>query len=407
MSSSPGRRSHSMTGNATQQEPTFVTFPGTGARMSTLSEAAKSSKRSASRKGKKRKPSSQKPPVITPSDASEDDKEPSKIHAVAAASSMSHCAKRFAPNSSRRPCELLGTKNQVVKKKSAHGPKTRHCENPRSSQPPSVPRNLRSDNFVPNKGRRDATLSFYRKRNDKRFLNVTTRRSQGGFHFRRLQKIKSFSSLPTRANKRPRLSSMRTLDSGLGEASGSTRNSRGKFLQDSIITGPLVFGLPSTQKNLHVKAKAQRKRTRAEFETGSHENASVNFCEILGPDIRALRPLPQKVRSEPLALGEDTPVRGVPCGTPSIEHVDQLLRDVASNALAILQDGVGLDVPDWTQNKEQDPAGDDFDGHNEDEVHDVQVTTATSSPPMVIAKPSLPAPPRVWAQASRFILLVN
>lgn len=207
---------------------------------------------------------------------------------------------------------------------------------------------------------------------------------------------------------------MSTLDGEPREVSESTQNLGARFLQEPVIQGPLVSGSSSIQENVHVKPKARRKRTRPEFETGfvvSHESASADACEFLGPDIRALRPLPHKVRNENLVLDEDTTARGVPCGVPSrvpsLEHADQLLRNVASNALAVLQAEVGPDVPDWTQGEEQDAECDDLDGHDQDEANDVQITTAASAPSMVTPKPPVPAPPRMWAQVGSFTLPVN
>ena len=193
---------------------------------------------------------------------------------------------------------------------------------------------------------------------------------------------------------------MPTLD---GEPTYSTHDSRAKFLEEPTTQGPLVTGPSLTQENIHVKTKAGRKRTRLEFETAfvtSDENASTNPQELLGPDIRLLRPLPKKVRDVCLVsiADKEGAVRGVPCGTPSLEHADQLLRDVASNELAKLREEAGPDVPDWTQDKEYDAVYEDLGGDDQDEANDVQVTTATSA----TSKPPLPAPPSIWAQVSCF-----
>ncbi|KAH0827875.1 hypothetical protein J3R83DRAFT_3502 [Lanmaoa asiatica] len=349
ISSSPGSGSHSTTtGSATQQEPPFDAPPVTGTRLSILPEAAvKPSKRSRS---KKRKASSQKPPLITPSDASEDDKEPSKTRSVTVANSISHRPKRVAPNPCRQPHDLLGVNNQVAKKNLTHGLETnkQHREDTSISQAQSPLTSFQSDDFVspPSvQGRRIAGFSLSDHKHDEaNILNVSTQ----------------LEPLPT---------------------------------------GPLL-----TQENTRVESKTRRKRARLEFETRSvvsHENTSADSQELLGPDTRLLRPLPKKVRNGRLVLvaDGDTVVRGVPCRAPSLEHADQLLRDVASNALAILREGVEPDIPDWTQDNEYDAECGSLGGHDQDEPNDVQITTGASTLSVVIPKPPVPTPPRIWAQS--------
>lgn len=394
-SSGLGRGSHSMMGrSATQQE-------------SLLPEVAKPSKRSTSKKEKKRKASSQKPSVITPSDASEDDKGPSKTHVVTAANSVSHQPKRIASNPARQPHQLLGVRNQVDKTNSAHRPKTNKQHRKVTSMPqPRSP--LRSFRFVSHSnitGGRGAGFPLSSRKHDgERLLSLSTQPTRTSSNSKRLRKTKSAGDLRPPANKRMRRASMSTLDSEPGEGSDSTHDLRAKFLEEPAAQGPLVTGPPLTQENIHVKSKARRKRTRLEFETisvASDENASANSHEPLGPDIRSLRPLPKKVcdsRLVPVA-DKDRAVRGVPCGTPSLELADQLLRDVASNELAILREGAGPDVPDWTQDKEYDAAYEGLGGDDQDEANDVQVTTATSATP----KPPVPVSPPMWAQVSCFI----
>lgn len=384
MSSSIGCGSHSIMGGPANDAP-----PAIDARLSILPAATKSSKRSTSKKEKKRKASSQKPPVITPSDASEDDKEPSEAHVVTVANTTSHQPKRFAPDPCGQPHDLPAFKNQVDKKNLTHRSKTnkQHREDNGISQPQStltsIPPSI--------KGSRGAGFPF-------------NGRKQVG-------RIPKFSSQPTRASSnsgRLHRASMPTLDGEPGEGSNSTHGLRAKVVQESTTQAPLVTGPPSTQENIRVESKARRKRTRFELETGfavSHDKASADSHEFLGPDSRLLRPLPKKVRDRRLVpvADEDVAIRGVPCGAPSLEHADQLLRDVASNGLAILREGAGPDVPDWTQDEGHDAECDDLDWCDQDEANDVQVASATSAPSIVISKPPIPAPPRIWAQVGYFI----
>ena len=382
------------------QEAAFDQPPATGARLSTPPEAAKPSKRSTSKKEKKRKARSQKPSVITPSDASEDDKEPSKTHAVTSANSVSHRSKRrIASNPS--PHDLLGVKDQVDQMNSAqratinkHQPDD--TGSTRNFQPPSPLTSSPSDDFNSRsgvKGRHRAGLPLSGRKHDQPRFHVSTQPTRASLNSRRLRRIKSVRDSQPRANKRIRRASMSTLDGESRKGRGFTRDLRAKFLQEPTIREP-----PLTRENIHVESKARRKRTRHEFETAfvaSDENASANSHESLGPDVRSLRPLPQKVRD--MHLG--SAISGVPCGTSSLEHADQLLRDVASNALAILQEGVGPDIPDWTEDKEHDAECDDLGDDDQDEAYDVQVTTATSALP----KPPVPASPPIWALVSCFI----
>jgi hypothetical protein len=385
-SSGLGRGSHSTMGrSATQQE-------------SLLPEVAKPSKCSTSKKGGKRKASSQKPPVITPSDASEDDRDPSKTRVVTAANRP----KRIAPNPASQPHQLLEVRDQVDNINKQHRDVTS------ISQLQSPLTSFRTDGFVSHsniKGGRGAGFPLSGRMHDgEMFLNVSTQPTRASSNSKRLRKTKLLRDLQTPANKRIRQAPMATLDGEPGEGSDSTHHLRAKFLEELTIPGPLVFGPPLTQENSHVKSKARKKRTRFEFETtfaGSDENASADSREPLGPDIRLLRPLPQKVcgtRLVPVA-DKDRAVRGVPCGTPSLEHADQLLRDVASNELAILRGGAGPDVPDWTQDKEYDAVYEGLGGDDQDDANDVQVTTGTSA----TRKPPVPAAPPMWAQVSCFI----
>lgn len=378
---------------------------------SPLPEFAKPSKRSMSKQEKKRKASSQKPPFSTPSDASEDDNlEPSGTHTVTAANSISHRSKRIASNPSRQSHDLLGVRNQVDKATSAHEPKT----NKQHREVTSVSRSLSpltsswsedSASHSNIKGRHSAGFPLSgRKHRRGKFFNASTQRTRATFNSRGLRKIKSVRGLQPPARKRMRQASMSTLDGEPGEGSDSTHDLRATFLQEPTTQGPLATGPPSIQEDIHVKAKARRKRTRLELESAlatSDEVASASSYECLGPDNRVLRPLPKKVcsvRSVPVA-DEDRAIRGVPCGVSSLEHADQLLRDVASNELAVLREGVGTDLLDWTQDKEHDAECDDSGVDDQDEENDVQVTAATSAPP----KPPVPAPPRIWAHVSCFI----
>ncbi|KAF8135406.1 hypothetical protein EV363DRAFT_1550177 [Boletus edulis] len=155
--------------------------------------------------------------------------------------------------------------------------------------------------------------------------------------------------------------------------------------------GPLVTDPPSTRRNIHVEPKARKKRNRLEFETTLDENASPDSHEALGPDDRQLRPLPKKISHVRSAQF----VHGVPSGAPSLEHADQLLRDVASNALAVLAEGVQPDLPDWTQDKEHDEEDDDPVGDGQDEASNIQVTTPTPT----LSKPPVPVSPPIWAES--------
>ncbi|KAG8213942.1 hypothetical protein J3R82DRAFT_10688 [Butyriboletus roseoflavus] len=389
ISSGSGCGSHSTIGTSAND-----TLLATGARQSVT--AADPIKRSTSKKEKKRKASSQKPPVISPSDASEDDKELPKTRAATVANSMSRRPKRIAPNpTSRQPHDLLAVKNQVDKKN--HRPKTnkQHREDTGISQPRSTLTSLRSDESDPppnTKGRRDAGFPPNgRKPDEASNLNFSTQLSS-------LRKVKSVRDPQTRATERFRRASMSALDGELREGSKSTHDLQAK---EPTIQGPLSTGPPLTQENIHAKSTARRKRTRPEFETGfvvSHKKALADSHESLGPDVRSSRRLPQKVcdrRLVPVA-DQDTAVRDVPCGAPSL---DQLLRDVASNALAMLREGVRPDIQDWTQDEGHDAECDDLDGLDQDEENDIQVTSATSAPSVVIPKPPVPAPPRIWAQS--------
>ena len=387
---------------ATQEEPPFDTV--SCARPSTISDAAK---RSIS-KTKKRKPSSQNPPVITPSDASEDDNEPPKTRGVSVASSISHRSKRIVPNSSCQPPDSLEIKHQAVKENSAHGPKKTHREDS-IFQPPSP---LTSSHSSTSRHSVGFSLS-HSKRNNKQVSDASGRLNRASCNFRKRRKMKLTSALSTRPSKRPRCLSMPALG-GKPEEVSKAPNVRAILHRSMIQTRPTT-GLPLTRKNILAKAKARRKRTRPEFESGlveSVENVSVDFCEPLGPDSRPLRPLPRKVRKERLVpvADNDTVICGVPCGTPSrglsLECADQFLQDVGNNALAVLREGVGPDMSDWTQDREQDAECDDFAGHDQDEADDTQVTSAASSS-MDTPKPPVPAPPRIWAQVDCFILPVN
>ena len=150
---------------------------------------------------------------------------------------------------------------------------------------------------------------------------------------------------------------------------------------------------------------ARRKRTRLVYKTGSiapQESTQADYSELLGPDIRPSRPLPRKVRSErSVPLGDrDTSIHRIQDGLPSLQQADQLLRDVASNALALLEEGITPDIPDWTQDKEQDPEYDD--SADQDETNDAQSPTASAAS-VVTTKPPAPVP-RIWAQVSCCIL---
>ncbi|KAF8556398.1 hypothetical protein OG21DRAFT_1483158 [Imleria badia] len=400
-SSSLRRGSHSTMGGPVIQEPAFDPPAATGAQLFTLPKAVKSSKRSISKKEKKRKASSQKPPVITPSDASEDDKEPSETHPVTSANSVSHRSKRIASNPSRQPHDLFGVKDQVDKTDLAQRAKTskQHPKSngiTRNSQPQSPLTSFLSDSFFSDpsiKGRHCAALPLSgRKRDRQRLLNVSTQPTRASSRPGRPRKIKSVRRPPARPSKRMRRASMSTLDGELGGGPESNHDLRAGFLQEPTIRAPLAIEPPSTREDIHVESKARRKRTRLQFEiasVASDGNPPANSHESLGPDVRSLRPLPTKVHD--VTLG--SAANGVPCGTSSLEHADQLLRDVASNALAILQEGVVPDVPDWTEDKEHDEECDDLGGDDQDEANDVQVTTITPAPP----KPPIPARPPIWA----------
>lgn len=409
MSSGVGCGSHSTMSSLANDVP-----PSIGARLPILPAAAKPSKRSTSKRGKKRKASSQNPPVITPSDASEDDKEPSQTHVVTVANATSHRSKRSTPNPCSQPHDLPGFKNRVDKKNLAHRPKTnkQHCEDTGISQPQSTLAGIRSDGFVPSpsiKGRRGAeSPTNSRKDVETRVSNLTPQPTRASSNSGGLRKIKPVRDPQTRATKQLRGASMPTLDGEPGEESKSKHGLRAKVVQESITQVPLVTGPPLAQENNRVESKTRRKHTRFESETGfvaSHAKASADSHEVLGPDVRLLRPLPKKVRDRRLVPieDEDTAIRGVPCGASSLKHADRLLQDVASNALAILREGAGPDVPDWTQDEGHDAECDDLCEHDEDEADDVQVATATSAPSMVILKPPVPAPPRIWAQVGCFI----
>ena len=399
-SSTLGRRSHPTMASSVMQPESPVDSP--------LPEFAKPSKRSKSKQEKKRKASSQKSPFSTP-DASEDDNwEPSKTYTVTAANSISHRSKRIASNPSRQPHDLPGVKNQVDKTNSAHGPKAnkQHREVTSISQSQSPPTSFWSEDSASHskiKGRRGAGFPLSsRKHYRGRFLNASTKPTRASSNSRGLRKTKSVRGLQPPARKRMRRASMSTLDSEPGEVSDSTHDLRVKLPQEPAVQGSLASGPPSIQRNVHVESKARRKRTRLEFESAfaSDEVASADSYECLGPDNRVLRPLPKKVCSVRLVpVADEDRAIGVPCGVSSLEHADQLVRDVASNELAILREGVGTDLPDWTQDKEHDAECDDSGVDDQDEENDVQVTTATSAP----SKPPVPAPPRIWAHVSCFI----
>lgn len=393
------------------------TLPAFSERQSTLPATPRPSKCSTSKKEMKRKASSQKPPVITPSDVSEDDKEPCKTHGGAVANSISHRPKRIASNPCSQPHGLPGFKNQMEKKSSTHKPKTnkQHRKDIVIPEPQSALTSFRSDDFIslPNipsiKGRRSAGFTHDgRKDSGTMILKLPTQLTRESSNSRRLRKTKPVRSLQTRATKRLRRVSSSILDSEPGDGSKSTYNLRAKDLQEPAIQGPSVTSPPLTQENIQVESMARRKRTRLEFETGSvvsHEKATADSAEVLGPDIRQLRPLPQKIcdrRLVPVA-DEDATVCGVPCGAPSLKYVDQLLQDAASNALAVLREGVGPDVPDWTQDDGHDAEYDDFGGPDQDEANDVQETTETPVSSLVTSKPPVPAPPHIWAQVDCFI----
>lgn len=382
------------------------TPPSPGAR---LSMAAKPTQHSASKKEKKRKASSQKPPVITPSDASEDDKESPKT--VTVANSISHRPKRLAPDPCSQPHGLLAVKNQAIKKSLAHGPKTnkQHREDTGISQPQSTLTDFQPNEFVsPPKGKGGPGAGFPlndRKHDEARVLNVSTQPIRSDSSFKRLRKIKSVRDPQTRATKRLR---PRSMSGEPEEGSKSIHELWARDPQEPTIQGPLSTGPPLTRGKIHVESTVRGKRTRLEFETGfvaSHEKPSADCHEVLGPDIRSSpKRFPKKVgdgrrRLVPV-VDEDTAVRGVPCGTSSLEHTDHLLRDAASKAQAVLQEEVGPDVQDWTQYEGHDAECDDLSGHDQDEANGIEVTSA---PSMVTPKPPVPAPPRIWAQVSCFI----
>ncbi|KAG6375365.1 2OG-Fe(II) oxygenase superfamily-domain-containing protein [Boletus reticuloceps] len=361
--SSLGHGSRSRLASPAIRQGAFDSTPASDARRSVLPMAAEPSTRLPPKKDKKRKASSQKPLVITPSDASEDDKE---LHAVSTAGSISHRSKRIASNP-RQTHDSIGDENQVDKANSAH--RAEESEQQRQgatsiSQTESSLTSFRSDDLVSHpsmKGKRGAPPPLSgRKHGGERCFNGSTLSTGRDFNSR-VRKTKSVGDLQPRRNKRLRRASKPILENAPEEGTEPTTR------------GPLVTGPPSTRRHIHVELKARKKRNRLEFETTLDENASPESHEVLGPDDRQLRPLPKKichVRSAQF-------VHGVPSGAPSLEHADQLLRDVASNALAVLGEGVEPDLPDWTQDKEHDEEDDDPVGDGQDEASNIQVTTST------------------------------
>lgn len=404
--SSLGRGTRSAKGSpAIPQESPFDPPPTTGGRPSTLSEVAKPSKRSTAKreKKKKRKASSQKPPVIASSDSSENDREPSMTHAATAANSISHRPKRIASNP-RQPPDLPVVRNQTDKISSAHRATTtkQHSKGITSiSQPQSSLINAQFVSRSSVQGRRAAAFPpSVRNRAREKRSNVSTRPTRTGSDTRKLRKKKLVRDPQPPANKRMRRASMSILENGPEEEPEPTYHLQTELPREPTIRSPLVTAPPLTK---NVKRKARQKRTRLEFETvfvASGDAASANSHESLGPDNRLLRPLPRKkVCNARLAPAP----REALCGAPSLEDAHQHLRDVATNGLAVLQEGVGPDIPDWTQDKEHDAERDDLGGDDQDERNDVEVNTAASVP----NKPPLPVPPRMWAQVSCFILSQN
>ena len=353
-----------------------------------MSSLAKQSK--ASKKEKKRKASSQKPSVITPSDASEDDKEPPKARVPSADSSIFHQSKRIA-NPSRQPHDrdLLEVKTraheaQINKEHHKGSTSVSQAQLPLTMFPP--------DDFVshPGIGGRGAAAPLNGRKHDSK--SVSSRSTRPSPNPRRPRKINPDRGAQAYANKRMRRASMSTLDGAAPDGLESTYGSRARFIQEPTIRAALVTAPPLPGKNNHVASEVRsgRKRTRPEFETAfvaSDENALADTPESLGPDVRLPRPLPKKVR--------DVHLPAV-CGAPTLEHADQFLRDVASNALVTLPEGVEPDVTDWTQDKEHDAECDDLGRDDEDDANGVQ---AISGPP----KLAVPAPPRMWAQVGCLI----
>ncbi|KAG9316629.1 hypothetical protein JVU11DRAFT_2683 [Chiua virens] len=333
--------------NSASQQPTpsNATLPADGI------SVTKPNKRSAQKREKKRKASSQKPPVVSPSDASEDDHGPRKIHATTAASTSFHRTKRIVTN----PCPPDKLTRISKNNQQARGETETQWHHMDSH----------SFDFASSLGSKDVRGSGLPLggRKDERRLNASTQATQSSSHLKKVRKTTSAGTLPARPRKRLRRA---CTPDGEGDGFDSTQVSKLSFseepaVQQIINTGPLL-----AQGNARKGLKAQKKRTRLEFEAGfvaCHEALPADSNELLGPDIRLKRPLPRKVckRRSVSVTREERTARGVPRGEPSLEYVDQVIRDGATNALAVLREEVGPDVPDWTQIDEQDAEGDEQD----------------------------------------------
>ncbi|KAF9227346.1 hypothetical protein BS17DRAFT_775348 [Gyrodon lividus] len=357
-------------------------------------EFAAQSRQSKFKKGRKRKASSQKPPVITPSDAFEVDAEPSERHMTSLeppATSVSHRPKFQSTFPSFRPS----------------------CS--------TVPHNSR--------GKRINKLAPGGQKHERSVINAYTEISKPSSRLGILHKAKvDNTDLPARASKRSRQASM---PPNLHDAAGPGFNpitdirkddSRELRIPEHMSSCPPIIqqgdGTAATRspfsssvsallstRDLSGERPKSCKRPRHAFEAGSMEpqvNPPSDANKSLGLfDVRDLRPLPPNVRAT------RTPMQSVNTGpggcgpryaVQSQDDVDRLLRDVATNAFVVLRDENRPDVPDWIQDEDHNAEINDYGAHDTDEANDMP-TAASSSPLAVAHKPPVPASPLIWAQS--------
>ncbi|KIK91187.1 hypothetical protein PAXRUDRAFT_831057 [Paxillus rubicundulus Ve08.2h10] len=350
------------------------------------SEGAAQGRHSQSNKSKKRKATSQKPPVITSPDASEDDAQPSECCLAALehpASSMSHQPKVQSTLVSSCP----------------GGP---------------IPRDVRSENVTRPK-----------PKDTKRVENTHPQTSKPVTSLGRLCKTEAGNTdLPTHASKRPRQSAMLESATGLDPDQGPSFIQKDDSREPHISKHTKSLYPPTTQRDngtaviqstplvcqvvRHsfsdpVERPKSRKRPRAEFEARSMDSRVNPRSDANDPpgrfDTRDLRPLPL-IRPQSM-YSANTELAGCrPCyGVQSQDDADRLIRDAATNALVRLQDENRPDIPDWTQDEDHDAELDDSSVRDGDEANDTQPTPPDPSPSAIALKPPVPAPPLIWAQS--------